>query len=304
MRSVVEALRQTGIGVIGDVMWGSHFCQFYETKEDLIDILVPYFKAGLESNEFCMWFTAHLTLDEAREALSQAVPNLDHYIDQGQMELIPHNEWYLRDGAFNAQPVLSGWISKLNSGRDRGFAGLRISGNTFWLENKDWKDFVLYESVANSLIHRHQIIAICTYPLNRCEPFELIDVVSNHPFVLFRRAGKWELVENTTHNSAPSLKKSGLSYAEIGRRLNLSGERVRQILKRKRTQWDKSSYSNPGTLLTVSEAAKRLGVHTNTIRCWSAKGILKPYRIGQRQDRRFKSRDLDDFISSMHEPRT
>ncbi len=28
--------------------WGIHFCQFYQTKEDLMDILVPYFKAGLE----------------------------------------------------------------------------------------------------------------------------------------------------------------------------------------------------------------------------------------------------------------
>ena len=42
-------LRKTGIGVVGDVPWGSHFYMFYETKEDLLDTLVPYFKAGLES---------------------------------------------------------------------------------------------------------------------------------------------------------------------------------------------------------------------------------------------------------------
>lgn len=27
-----------------DVLWGTHFCQFYDTKQDLIDILIPYFK--------------------------------------------------------------------------------------------------------------------------------------------------------------------------------------------------------------------------------------------------------------------
>ena len=47
-------LRKTGISVIGDVPWSSHFCSFYETKVDLLDILVPYFKAGLEDNEFCV----------------------------------------------------------------------------------------------------------------------------------------------------------------------------------------------------------------------------------------------------------
>jgi len=35
-------MRRTGIDVIGDVPWGTQFCQFYETDQDLIDILVPY----------------------------------------------------------------------------------------------------------------------------------------------------------------------------------------------------------------------------------------------------------------------
>lgn len=53
-----EKFRKTGIDIIGDARWGTHFCQFYQTKEDLIDILVPYFKAGLQNNEFCIWVTS------------------------------------------------------------------------------------------------------------------------------------------------------------------------------------------------------------------------------------------------------
>jgi len=30
-----EQLRSTGIGVVGDVPWGTHFFLFHETKEDL-----------------------------------------------------------------------------------------------------------------------------------------------------------------------------------------------------------------------------------------------------------------------------
>ena len=33
-------LRKTGIDFIGDVPWGTHFCHFYETKDDLLDILM------------------------------------------------------------------------------------------------------------------------------------------------------------------------------------------------------------------------------------------------------------------------
>src|ERR1700731_2003231 len=59
-------LRKTGIGVVGDVPWGTHFFMFYETKEDLLDTLVPYFKAGLETGEFCFWLVSEPLTEEKR----------------------------------------------------------------------------------------------------------------------------------------------------------------------------------------------------------------------------------------------
>ena len=34
-----EKIRKTGLNFIGDVLWGTHLCQFYQTKEDLINIV-------------------------------------------------------------------------------------------------------------------------------------------------------------------------------------------------------------------------------------------------------------------------
>ena len=51
------------------------------------------------------------------------------------------------------------------------------------------------------------------------------------------------------------------------------------------------------SLLTVSEAASLLHVHTNTVRNWSNFGILPSLRIGPRNDRRFWKRDLTTFLS-------
>ena len=65
--STASELRKTGISVIGDVRWGTHFCYFYETKEDLLETLVLYFKAGLESKEFCLWVISQsLTVEDAK----------------------------------------------------------------------------------------------------------------------------------------------------------------------------------------------------------------------------------------------
>jgi hypothetical protein len=57
--------RKSGISVVGDVPWGTHFCHFYETKQDLLDTLIPYFKAGLESKEFCLWVVSDTQLKMA-----------------------------------------------------------------------------------------------------------------------------------------------------------------------------------------------------------------------------------------------
>ena len=84
-----KAFRKTGIDIIGDVPWGTHLCQFYQTKKDLIDILVPYFKAGLENNEFCMWITSGLLkVEDAKASLKKVVKNLDHFVKKGQIEIL------------------------------------------------------------------------------------------------------------------------------------------------------------------------------------------------------------------------
>ena len=57
--------------------------------------------------------------------------------------------------------------------------------------------------------------------------------------------------------------------------------------------------------LSVTKAARLLGVHPNTVRAWSDAGRLRYYRINPRGDRRYRVGDLQRFLSaaeSVHEP--
>lgn len=198
-----DDLRKTGIGIIGDVPWGRHFCQFYQNKCDLLDILVPYFKKGLEENEFCMWVTSEpLSVEEAMRAMRRAVPDFQKYIKNGQIEIIPYLEWYIKDGIFSERRVLKGWVSKLDKALKNGFEGLRLTGNTFWIEKKDWRAFADYEQVVNDVISSCKMLAICTYSLEKCSANEVIDVVSNHQFAIIKRLGKWAVIECAEHKKA------------------------------------------------------------------------------------------------------
>lgn len=193
-----EVKRKIGIPIVGDASWGTHFCQFYQTKEDLIEILVPYFKMGLENNEYCMWIVSEPLLEnEITEIMETAVPNFDHYVNKGQIEIFHYSQWYLKNGYFNSEAVLNGWIDKLNYALTKGYDGLRLSGNTFWLEEKDWDDFADYEREINRVIGKYRMLAICTYYLNKCAATDIIDVVQNHQFALIRKNNMWTILKSS-----------------------------------------------------------------------------------------------------------
>jgi len=209
--------RNSGIDVIGSVPWGTHFCQFYQTKQDLIDILVPYFKAGLEDNEFCMWVTSEpLMTVEVQETMREAVADFDEYLRNGQMEVLSYQDWYLLGGTFDDDRVLRGWVSKLERALARGFSGLRLTGNTFWLERNHWHAFTEYEAKVNDVIGRYRMLAICTYSLDKCDGADVIDVVRNHQFALIKQEGRWDIIESAVYKQAKeALRQSEERYRSL-----------------------------------------------------------------------------------------
>jgi diguanylate cyclase (GGDEF)-like protein/excisionase family DNA binding protein len=50
--------------------------------------------------------------------------------------------------------------------------------------------------------------------------------------------------------------------------------------------------------LSVTKAARVLGVHPNTVRAWSDAGRLRYYRINDRGDRRYRQADLQRFLTA------
>ena len=189
-------MRKSGIDIVGGMPWGTHFCLFYETKEDLLDMLISYCKAGLESKEFCVWVVAQpLTVEQATDALRAAVSDLNEYLESSSIEIVSASDWYLQGGSFDLERVTAGWQQKLAQASARGYAGVRVTGDTAWLAKKDWKDFCEYENRLNDAVANQRLAVLCTYPLAACGALEILDVVHTHQFVLARRHGSWQLIE-------------------------------------------------------------------------------------------------------------
>jgi DNA-binding CsgD family transcriptional regulator len=198
-----SVIRKTGIRVMGDMPWGAHICLFYETKQDLLDTNVSYLKAGLENHEFCVWaISAPITDEEAKNSLREGIPDFDQHLAAGSINLLPGYEWYLKGNEFDVQRITGGWNDKLREAMSKGYEGLRISGNAFWMETNRWTEFREYEQELDQTLDDRQMIALCTYALSASRAVDLLDVARAHQFTIARRNGAWEFLET------PELKQA------------------------------------------------------------------------------------------------
>ena len=251
-------LRQTGILFMGDMPWGTHVCLFYETPQDLLDTAVSYFEAGLKNNEFGVWAVSDpVSLEQAEEALRRAIPRFDRYREAGQIELIAGSDWYLEGDEFDLQKITRGWDEKLSAALAKGYDGMRVSGNAFWIGTKHWKEFCEYEHELDRSLVDQKMIVLCTYSFQASRAVDMLDVARAHQCCIVRRKGDWEFLET------PELK---LAKQEI-RRLNGALDILSKPFPRHQILTPKERVALAQIIrgATSKEAGRTLGVSPRTV---------------------------------------
>ena len=155
----------------------------------MLDILIPYFKAGLQNNEFCVWVVSSpLSVKDAQQAFKNALKHFDKHAENGQINIIPQKQWHTDRTA--AEASVAAYINKALSS---GFDGLRFAGNAL-PEEQGSKRFACHGADA---ISRDIALAAFAYPRDQFDAIGLMEVVKEHRLALIRNAGRWELIESS-----------------------------------------------------------------------------------------------------------
>jgi len=175
----------SGLSTIPQLQRGSHIAHFFTSGDDLRDVLVPYFKAGLENNEQCLWVTGQaFKAEQARSALRAAVPDLDQRERCEQIEIVDGDRWYARGAKLQPEDLVNQLLHRADSTVSGGYAGLRTNGNCAWVSDNQWSDFLEYERLVQKAVRGRPMVCMCSYCVDELRDGSHVEVMSCHDLAL------------------------------------------------------------------------------------------------------------------------
>lgn len=164
---------------------GRHLYQFYKNVDDFLFVMLPYFKAGLQKNQACLWLvSAKNGLSAVRHASLTHIQNCETYFISGQLKIRSAEEWYLSNGSFDEAKALSNAENHLRWMREEKYSELRAAGDLGCISRKDWPLVDEYEKKANAIVKSNAIVGLCAYPILECTPSQTKDILELHEDVL------------------------------------------------------------------------------------------------------------------------
>lgn len=167
---------------IGEMKQGDHACLIYENPAAQIEAVVPFFKAGLDANEACLYIPFELTETEIETAFAAKGVNLKPHLAKGTFVFAKNN---MSGAEFVPQDMVNVLMGIVSDSLKKGFNGLRAAGEMSWVLGAQCscKQLNHYESLLDKQFHT-KLTGLCQYNRTRFKPEFIHGVLRNHSVVV------------------------------------------------------------------------------------------------------------------------
>ena len=163
------------------LQWGSHLAHFFGSGDELRDVLVPYFKAGLENNERCLWVTGKaFDAEQARSACARQFPisTSASAISRSKSQMVTNGTQRAR--SFGPTTSLADSCSASRMRSDWATRVFRTNGNCAWVSQDQWVDFLEYETLVQKSVRGRRMICMCSYCVDQVQNGSHLEVMERH----------------------------------------------------------------------------------------------------------------------------
>ena len=152
-------LRPTVSDTLLNVQVHDHVCLLYETPEEQFQTALPFLKAGLDKQDYCIYVADENTTQTVMERMRRENLDVDTAVASGRLALLTKRESFLRNGAFHADQMIEFLKEGCGQAKARGFSACRGTGEMTCAERPPYAEsLVLYamHSVNAQVAHHLQ----------------------------------------------------------------------------------------------------------------------------------------------------
>lgn len=162
-----------------------HVCAFFNSREERDEILMPFFREGIERGEKIFNVVDARLHDEHVLACENCGIDVKSAQERGQLEIRHWEDAYLKDGYFDGDRMIR-VLGEVVEGNRQRYGLTRLMGNMEWsLETAPGvTDIVEYEAKLNYVLAKYPDPVVCVYDLNRHSGSVVMDILRTHPMVI------------------------------------------------------------------------------------------------------------------------
>jgi len=179
--------KQQSITLCGETLKGPrHICAFFDSREEQYEVLLPYFKEGLDNKEEVITILESHSHGDHCSRLSHAGMHLDDTLANGQLKIFASEDTYLKGSAFAAERMYNMLEQVLADAQNGPYGTVRTCGDMEWaLKNLPGTDELMeYEARVNLLTPKYECTLLCVYDINKFSGRAIADVLATHSHVI------------------------------------------------------------------------------------------------------------------------
>ncbi len=164
-----------------------HLCLIYETRKELLEVVIPFIRTGLEQSDRCVCIADENSAKDVLNAIDVSGVDTAKAMVSGALMILTKQESYLKDGAFDPDRMIRFFEDSTEKALTDGFRALRVTGEmTLALSGGFVMDRLIeYEAKLNSFFEKNACLALCLYNRKRFPAPVIKDVIRSHRSVIF-----------------------------------------------------------------------------------------------------------------------
>jgi hypothetical protein len=165
-----------------------HICAFFDSRSEEYDILVPYFKEGIDLDERVINIVdSHRHKDHCNRLATKGI-DVEQATAAGNLRVLTSEETYMKGGRFGAQrmyEMLQSALADAHADDKR----VRTSGVMDWALNgaAGTEELMDYEARVNFLVPKYECTLLCVYDINEISGRMMMEILSTHPYIVHAR---------------------------------------------------------------------------------------------------------------------